>query len=434
MGKQTVNPPRGTRDFLPEVQILRKEVFGKIEKIFQKYGFLPIDTPIVEKWETLKGKYGKEAEERLIWRFKLPYSNREFGLRYDLTVPLARFIARFRPSLPFKRYQIGRVYRYDEPQRGRYREFWQCDYDIVGSDSPLADAEILDITRKIFEEFGFKSYTIKLNDRRILRGIFEEELKLDKNKSLEAMRIIDKVDKIGKKEVIKRIERVVGKKIAKKIEEVLWKLGNENIEILDNLEKKFKNKNVKEGVKNLKKIIEVIGEKGIKVELSLARGLGYYTGMIFEVIVKKPKIGSLGGGGRYDNLIKIFAKEKIPAVGGSLGVERLIETGINIGIFKVKKKSFAKVGIVFLEDVSERKVFELANFLREKDINVWVDVQAIEPKKIGERFRKLYNMGIGFGIVVGKEELAKNLFTLQSLETREKIEVDKETLVRMLKE
>ncbi|MEM1857564.1 MAG: ATP phosphoribosyltransferase regulatory subunit, partial [Thermoplasmata archaeon] len=133
--EEVLNPFKGLRDFPPEIEILRRKVFSKIEKIFQIYGFDPIETPIVEKWEVLKGKYGDEAENRLIWRFKLPYSEKEFGLRYDLTVPLARFYARFRPKLPFKRYQIGRVFRYEEPQKGRYREFWQCDFDILGSKS-----------------------------------------------------------------------------------------------------------------------------------------------------------------------------------------------------------------------------------------------------------------------------------------------------------
>ncbi|HID49083.1 MAG TPA: histidine--tRNA ligase, partial [Chromatiales bacterium] len=162
MGSREVQPPKGMRDFPPELQILRKEVFARIEKVFQRYGFDPIETPIVERWEVLSGKYGEEAERKLIWRFKLPYSDREFGLRYDLTVPLARFVARFRPSFPFKRYHIGRVYRYEEPQRGRYREFWQCDIDIVGTESPLPDAEILNVVIDVFEEFGFTNYVLRV--------------------------------------------------------------------------------------------------------------------------------------------------------------------------------------------------------------------------------------------------------------------------------
>ncbi|MEM5820981.1 MAG: histidine--tRNA ligase, partial [Candidatus Aenigmatarchaeota archaeon] len=347
-------PPKGFRDFPPEVEILRKKVFSKIERIFQKYGFDPIETPIVEKFETLAGKYGEEVENKLIWRFKLPYSDKEFGLRYDLTVPLARFVARFRPKLPFKRYHIGRVFRYEEPQKGRYREFWQCDVDIVGSNSILADVEILSVVIDVFESFGFKNYTIKLNDRRILKGIFEESLGIrDDNTLLKIYRTIDKLDKIGKEKVLEELKSLkLSEQNLKKVEELLETSEMKNEEILEFL-KKFNQKNVSEGLNSLEKILEYVkNSERIKIDLSLVRGLDYYTAMIFEAIVNEPKIGSLAGGGRYDNLIGIFIDKSIPAVGGSIGIERLIDAGLELGIFKLDEKTYVKVGIVYTSDVN----------------------------------------------------------------------------------
>ncbi len=423
MVKDWLLPPKGSRDFPPEIQILRKEVFEKIERIFQKYGFDPIETPIVEKWETLAGKYGEEAENRLIWRFKLPYSNREFGLRYDLTVPLARFVARFRPKLPFKRYHIGRVFRYDEPQKGRYREFWQCDVDIVGSNSPLADAEILDIVIDVFEEFGFKNFVIKLNDRRILRGLFEKELEL-KNKQIlfKIYRIIDKLDKIGKEKVLKEIREIIGNRKSEKIGELLEKNKLNNEEILEYLES-VGNKNVEEGVSSISKILEFSKAKEkIKIDLSLVRGLDYYTGMIYEAIVEEPKIGSLSGGGRYDNLIELFAREKIPAVGGSIGVERLIDAGLELGLLKTEKKTYAKVGIIYTKEIDQKFVKKIADELRNLGINTYLSFNGI--RNIADGIKDLEKRGIRYALIVGKREVENKYFTFQDLEERRRSEIE----------
>ncbi|MEM4556214.1 MAG: ATP phosphoribosyltransferase regulatory subunit, partial [Acidilobaceae archaeon] len=199
-----VRLPRGFRDFPPEVMIVRKKVIEKIASVFERYGFDPIDTSIIEYWETLAGKYGEEAESKLIWRFKDPWSEREYALRYDLTVPLARFIA-MRPdiSLPFKRYHIAPVWRHEEPQKGRYREFYQCDADIVGSPYPEADAEILDLVVDVLKEIGFRDFKVLINDRRILSGVFENELRL--SDPIPVYRIIDKLDKIGAEGVRKEL-------------------------------------------------------------------------------------------------------------------------------------------------------------------------------------------------------------------------------------
>jgi histidyl-tRNA synthetase len=418
--REDVYPPKGFRDFTPEDEILRKEIFSRIEKIFQRYGFDPIETPMVEKWEALAGKYGEEAENRLIWRFKLPYSEKEFGLRYDFTVPLARFVARFNPRFPFKRYQIGRVFRYEDPQKGRYREFWQCDVDIVGESSPLADAEILNIVIDVFEEFGFKNYTIKVNDRRILREIFEKFLGIsDYSTILKIYRIIDKLDRIGKEKVLLLLKELnIGEKVLKQIESFIdaSKLSNE--EIFRYLES-FDSSEIKVAIESLKTILDFSKKKDrIKIDLSLVRGLDYYTGMIYEAVVEEPKIGSLSGGGRYDNLIEIFTGNKIPAVGGSIGVERLIDAGLELGIFKKEKKTYSKIGIVYTKDVEVKKVWEISDYLRSKGINIFVPFKGYSG--ILDGVKDFDKRGIQFALIIGKKEIEEGKLTLQNLFTRER--------------
>ena len=431
--REEVSPPKGFRDFLPEDEILRKEIFDRIEKIFQRYGFDPIETPIVERWETLAGKYGEEAEKRLIWRFKLPYSDKEFGLRYDLTVPLARFVARFNPKLPFKRYQIGRVFRYEDPQKGRYREFWQCDVDIVGESSPLADAEILNVVIDVFEEFGFKNYTIKINDRRILREIFEKFLDIrDYSTILKIYRVIDKLEKIGKEKVLQLLKELdIGEKALKQIESFIDASELSNEEIIRYLET-FNSNEMKAAIENLKTILDFSKKKDrIKIDLSLVRGLDYYTGMIYEAIVEEPKIGSLSGGGRYDNLIEVFAGNKIPAVGGSIGVERLIDAGLELGIFKKEKKTYSKVGIVCTKEVDVKRIWEIAEYLRNKGINTFVPFEGYSG--ILDGIKDLDKRGIQFALIVGKKEVEGGKLTLQNLITRERFIVSLEEVEKIVK-
>ncbi|MEM5843286.1 MAG: histidine--tRNA ligase [Candidatus Aenigmatarchaeota archaeon] len=429
--EEVLNPFKGLRDFPSEIEILRKNIFQKIERIFQRYGFDPIETPIVEKWEVLKGKYSEDVEDKLIWRFKLPYSEKEFGLRYDLTVPLARFYSRFKPKLPFKRYQIGRVFRYEEPQKGRYREFWQCDFDILGSKSFLADVEILNVVIDVFKEFNFKDFLIKINDRNLLAFIFEKKIGIEKEKIIKVYRIIDKLDKIGKENVLKELERELNKKQLNEIEKIIDISEMQNEEIFIELEK-INSKELSEYIENLKNIIDFVKEKDkIKIDLSLVRGLDYYTSTIFEAIVKKPRIGSLAGGGRYDNLISKFINQNVPAVGGSIGVERLIDAGIELGLFNLNEKTYCKVGVIFTKEVDIKKVLEIVNRLRENDINTFMYFTAF--KNIVEGIKELDKRGIKYAIIVGSREIAENKFTLQNLKTRERYTLSIEEIINKLK-
>jgi histidyl-tRNA synthetase len=346
---------------------------------------------------------------------------------------LARFVARFNPRFPFKRYQIGRVFRYEDPQKGRYREFWQCDVDIVGESSPLADAEILNIVIDVFEEFGFKNYTIKVNDRRILREIFEKFLGIsDYSTILKIYRIIDKLDKIGKEKVLLLLKELnLGEKLLKQIESFIdaSKLSNE--EIFRYLES-FDSSEIKVAIESLKTILEFSKKKDrIKIDLSLVRGLDYYTGMIYEAVVEEPKIGSLSGGGRYDNLIGIFTGNKIPAVGGSIGVERLIDAGLELGIFKKEKKTYSKVGIVYTKDVDVKRVWEIADYLRNKGINTFVPFESYSG--ILDGVKDLDKRGVQFALIVGKKEIEEGKLTLQNLLTRERQVVKLEEIDKIVK-
>jgi len=335
-------PPKGTRDLEPDDMILRDKIIEKIKEIFERYGYLPLITPAFEELSTLtaKGGIGPEAVKQ-IYSFK-DKAERELGLIYDLTVPLVRYITT-NPDikLPFKRYQISRVWRYEDISKGRYREFWQADIDIVGSSSMLADSEIIACAIDAFKNIGFKNFIIRLNNRKILSALIEYA-GVDKNKIEDVLRTIDKFDKIGRKGVeeellnIRKINKVSCDKILELIE-----IKGKPKDILKKAENIIKD--IKIGIDGIKELNEIIFylEKMeaidvIKIDFSLARGLDYYTGPIFEVFIEE-NIGSLAGGGRYDKMIGLFSKKDIPAVGISLGLDRIVEIVKEKKIFELPK-------------------------------------------------------------------------------------------------
>ena len=291
--------PKGFRDIGPDLAKKRQAVINKIVGVLEEFEFAPIETPTIEFAETLKGKYGEE--ERLIYEFK-DRGGRDLALRYDLTVPLARYVATYNPKLPFRRYQIGQVFRGENPQHGRYREFTQIDFDIVGSDSLEEDAKIIAAALKITDKLGIKNRMLFINDRAIFEGLEPKYVSA-----------IDKLQKIGRDGVIKELQ-----------EKGLDK--NQADELLKKIENARETTTIKEIYKHLPKFLP----SGLTIEYApfsstLARGLNYYTGSIFELVTTGTGGLSIGGGGRYDNLIGIFAKKPIPAVGFSFGLDRLIE-------------------------------------------------------------------------------------------------------------
>ncbi len=411
--------PRGMRDFTPELALLRKDVFSRIERVFRSFGFDPIETPIVELWETLKGKYG--SEEKLVYWFRDPWGGKELALRYDLTVPLARFLAEHPElPLPFKRYAIGRVYRHDEPQRGRYREFYQCDVDIVGARGPEADAEILRVIGAVMREFRLPGYTIKLNDRRLLRGIFRRELGIEN--PLEVYRAIDKLDKIGWEGVEKELRQLLPASKVRRVRDILEMSGSPD-EVLDQLEMRFKDGGIREAVEYLREVVGLAGKNHIKLDLSLVRGLDYYTGPIFETVVKSPRIGSITGGGRYDELLGKYGKD-LPAVGTTIGVERLIDAGLALGIFRTRKT----VAEVYVASIGAREyAWEIAERLRDAGVPTRVDLMGRNWRRQLQEAEKL---GIPRVVLVGRKEEEKKQAVL--IEDGERRQLGLDELIRSI--
>ena len=323
--------PKGMRDFLPEDMILRNEVFAKIEAVYRKYGYRPLETPVMEYLETLRAKAGGDIEGEIFEiasgsgkkqntekseNSKNESGKNEYGLRFDLTVPLARVASNTAEPKPFKRYSISNVWRKEEPQRGRFREFWQADIDIVGSKSMRAEAEILSVAREALVGFGFENPRILINNRKIMDAIVDD---LDMGDNVDdILRVLDKTDKIGEAAVRTELEGIIGKKATKTVLELV-KIGGENEDKLRAVEEICP-----EGVAELREIISLCNSAGFEVEVDLVmvRGLGYYTGPVFEIKLSDG-IGTIAGGGRYDKLLGLYGQPDC-AIGISIGIERLI--------------------------------------------------------------------------------------------------------------
>lgn len=414
-----VRPPRGFRDFPPDLMLLRKKLFSKLEEVFQRYGFDPIDTPALEYWETLAGKYGEEAESRLIWRFQDPWSGRWYALRYDLTVPLARFVASNRGiPLPFKRYHIGPVWRHEEPQRGRYREFYQCDADIVGSPYPEADAEILLLLLDALDALSIGKVQVKVNDRRVLAGVFEEELGLQD--PVKVYRAIDKLDKIGVDGVrAELLKQGLSESMVNKIMEIIGWRGDP-FEALEEVEKKYGgNKSVFEGIKHLRRVFELASDSRIVFDMSLVRGLDYYTGPIFEAVPVDVKMGSIAGGGRYDGLIGMFLGEEIPATGVSIGIERIIDVGLETGIYTLDVKTVTQVQVIVVDHSAYDYAWLVARALRNNGLNVRIDLGRVSGQV---QRRKAARLGIPILVYVGPREAESRSVVIYNSRSGERVE------------
>ena len=427
MARIRYRPPRGFRDFTPDIMILRKQLLSKLETVFQRYGFDPIDTPAVEYWETLAGKYGEEAESRLIWRFRDPWSNKDYALRYDLTVPLARFISNHQDlPLPFKRYHIGPVWRHEEPQKGRYREFYQCDADIVGSPYPEADAEIVNLTVDALAVLGFeKGYRVRLNDRRLLRGIYEEELQIED--PLPVYRAVDKLDKIGLEGVRRELDKLglEENKILKIIE--LLNLRGHPEELISLISRKYQgNKDVESALDHLSQILDLVNTPGfVELDLSLVRGLDYYTGPIVEVVLDKPRIGSVAGGGRYDNLIQLFLGKQMPATGVSIGIERIIDAGLELGIYRLARKTITQAQVIVLDQAYYKYAWKVANLLRTLGVNTRIDLSRAKERT---QRKKALRQGIQYLVFIGKKEAESRTVAIYDSTTGKRTEVSVDSI------
>ena len=425
MAKTEPRTLSGFMELLPNDQILFNQMMNTIEETYQRFGFLPLDTPIIELSEVLLAKAGGETEKQ-IYRFNR--GDTDLSLRFDLTVPLAKYVAKNYGNLsfPFRRYQIGKVYRGERTQKGRYREFYQCDIDIIGDGELdlINDAELPSVIYMIFTKLGFNNFTIKINNRKILNGLFESIGQ--KDNSVEILRIIDKIDKIGKKAVKEELEKInVGKEQIDKIISFIEIDGtnDEKIEKLKAL--KIENEVFNKGLEELTYVVQNMGlfgipEENIMIDLTIARGLDYYTGTVYETFLNDYReLGSVCSGGRYENLAENYTDKKLPGVGISIGLTRLFYKLQELNLIKAEKKSISDVLIIpMVEDLSVP--IKVANTLRSNGINTEV---YLNNKKLKAKFKYADKLEIPYVIVIGEDEIEKQVVKLKDMKTGEEKEI-----------
>ena len=408
---------KGTRDFLPAEKIVRNNIVDAFRKTFEKYGYNPLETPAIEKLTTLTSKEsaGTDAYKE-IYKLK-DLRGRKLALRFDLTVPMCRVLAtNLQIAKPFKRYQIGRAWRDGPTKVGRYKEFWQCDFDIAGAKSVCADAEVPAIFTDVFKMLGLK-IVIKINNRKLINGVLKYS-GLPKSKWMGAIMSLDKLAKIGRDEVIDDArERGIDEDYMVKILDILEQEGS-NTELLRRIANLVENEEAKEGLREIKDMLRYaskLGAKDVQFSPSLARGLAYYTGPIFEVFLKSGKFkSSLAAGGRYDGLIKTLSKGEVdlPATGASFGLDTIFDA------LKIEKKLPIQKSVVkvFVVPIGPTLIDSLSILkkLREAGINADIDMVGRAPSR---NFNYVDNQGIPFALVVGARELAKGKVTLKDMKS-----------------
>ena len=411
---------KGFRDFLPDAEINRSILIEKLTSAFRSYGFVPIDTPVLEYSEILLRKSNGETEKQ-VFRFE-DNGKRDVALRFDLTVPFARFVAEHKDELyfPFKRYHIAKVWRGEKPQAGRYREFYQCDFDMVGSDSASSDFEILSLMKSALSEIGVDNITIKVNHRGIFNA-FLEKLGLSE-KSEDVLRIVDKLAKIGEEQVTLQLNEITQDENKSK-EILIFIAGKDDFDSTLELIGSMAGEKANPFVERMKDIRQMMKASGIDstyvLDPSITRGLDYYTGVVYETFLNDlPSIGSVCSGGRYDNLAGLYMKEKISGVGSSIGLDRLIAGLEQLGIIS-KKGSFVDLEIFCMDSSLAVEYQGLAQKLRNAGISCEVFPDA---KKIGQQYNVTDKKGIKWGILMNAENAKQGVFILKNLETREQFE------------
>ena len=433
--------PSGTRDFSPEQLYKRNFIFSVLREVFELYGYQPLETPAFEKLSTLTGKYGDEGDQLL---FKI-LNNGDFlskvneadlsdknsknvtsqiserGLRYDLTIPFARYVVMNQHNItfPFKRYQIQSVWRADRPQKGRYREFYQCDVDVIGSTSLLNDLELIQIYLEVFERLGIDDITVKINNRKLLY-LFEELLGA-KDRFIEIVTILDKYDKIGKDGVNRILtEKGLGENVDK-----LWAIVDSfssketNQEKLETLQSLSNNETIIEGIKEMSELLTLIQSSGmddskVEFDLLLARGLTYYTGTVFEAFCNEVSIGSIGGGGRYDDLTGVFGLPNVSGVGVSFGMERIFDVMEELQLFDEDIQQHVQVMFVNFGGEMLNKALECVRDLRLNFVSAEVYPDEVKMKK---QMKYANDKKVSYVAILGETELETGVITLKNMET-----------------
>lgn len=454
MSKEKPSIPKGTRDFNPQVVVKRNYIFSTIRKTFEKFGYMPLETPAMENLSVLTGKYGEEGDQLI---FKILNSGdylskttpddialgskqtlrkiSEKALRYDLTVPFARFVVMNRNeiSFPFKRYQIQPVWRADRPQRGRYREFYQCDADVVGTNSLLCEAEIVLMIDEVLTNLGITDFTIKLNHRGILAGIAEAIGQ--KGREAEICVAIDKLDKIGLEGVQKELlEKGISPESVKALDPILAIKG-ESTSTLNTLKSILQHS--EEGTRGLEEVKAVfdylnsfkIHNAKIDVDIALARGLSYYTGCIFEVKVNNATMGSISGGGRYDNLTGMFGLPDVSGVGFSFGVDRIYDVIEELNLFPASGQTITKLLISNFDKESEKYSLPLLQQFRQANIATELYPEAAKLKK---QMTYADQKKIPYVLLVGSEEMSTGLLQLKNMATGEQTALPVSDIIKEL--
>ncbi|MBC7765706.1 MAG: histidine--tRNA ligase [Hyphomonadaceae bacterium] len=417
----------GFMELLPADQLLFNDLLDKIRKTYEKFGFIPLDTPMIEKSEILLAKSGGDTEKQ-IYRFQK--GDNDLSLRFDLTVPLARYVAQHFGELtfPFRRYHIGKVFRGERPQRGRFREFYQCDIDIIGSEtlSIINEAEILSVIHETFLALGFQNFTIRINNRKILNGFYEGLGIVDKGGVL---RVLDKLDKIGVDAIKKELsEMAIACDVIDKIMDFVAITGDKQDILNTLLAIDSDSEMFKLGVQELQEVCGYIDAFGVPsenyaIDLSIARGLDYYTGTIYETVLNDyPSIGSVCSGGRYDALAESYTKQKLPGVGISIGLTRLFYQLKEAGIIKASKATPTDILIIPMQGAMPYAL-QVASKLRGQDIPTEV---YLNEGKLKKQFGYADKLGIPYCIVIGEEEMQTGLLTMKNMQTgtQEKVNID----------
>ncbi len=413
----TPRTPKGFRDFLPETMLRRNYVLDSITEEFHRFGFEPIGTPILELQETLFGKYGEDAEQ-LIFSAQHGRSTREpLAMRYDLTVPLARLVGQYENQLnfPFKRYHIAPVFRGERPQRGRYREFWQCDADIVGVPGMSADAEIISLTQRILSRLGFPQFLIKINHRKLLAAIGEFS-GLPRAQLPDLYRSVDKFDKIGAEGVGRELtERGIAADAVSRMLDLI-QAKEQGAGSLDLIADAIGGKD--NGVDELRELAALLTESNVPsacydFDFTMARGLGYYTGPIFETVISQPNLGSITGGGRYDNLIGLFRRQSLPTTGVSFGIERIIDLMDELKLYPdcVGGTLVEVLVTVFTQDTRGVSM-RIADRLRQAGVNTELYLPA---RKLSRQFQYADKKRIPVVAIAGPDELESGVIKLRRL-------------------
>lgn len=442
-GSTATQPISGFPEWLPNVKILENRILAIIRSNYELFGFVPIETPAVERSETLTSKGGNEKEIYSLSRLAAREGeddNTNLALHFDLTVPLARYVAQYYGQLtfPFRRYQMQKVWRGERAQAGRFREFYQCDIDVIGDGelSFLTDAEIPSIIHKIFTEMNIGRFVIRINNRKILQGLFQSYGIFD-DQIVEVLRSIDKLEKIGVEAVCKEVIEITTlskEKVRELINIISQDNGNESI--LSLLKSMEGNELFKLGVSELSMVYDAVKSLGVPeeclaIDLKIARGLDYYTGTVYEtVLVDYPGVGSICSGGRYDNLASHFIDKKLPGVGISIGITRLLWKLLDAGILKPEVATVAPVLVTTMEKEKLPQYLALASELRAEGIGTEV---YLEPLSLKAQLKYANRKQFTFVIIAGEEEFANGVFSVKDMRTGQQQSLSKEGIIEVIK-